>query len=90
MATLRANADAAVAKAAPPPADDSTARQAESLSEEVRAQQRAAHEAAQRTAKLEHALECKGAAQAAVQKELVAAQEDKAAVVKDLQGMHLD
>ena len=85
MATLRANADTAVANAAPPPPDDTAARRAAQLSEEVAAQQRAALEAVKRAAQLEHALESKAAAQAVVQAELVAAQDEKAAVVKDLQ-----
>jgi hypothetical protein len=83
---MRHNTDAAIAQSKPPAADDTLARQATLIQEEVQMQRRAAQEADKRVAMLEHALQCKDASRAAVQDDLTAVEEQKAAVVRELQG----
>lgn len=83
---MRHNTDAAIAQSKPPAADDTLSGQATQLQEEVQMLRRVAQEATKRVAMLEHALECMDASQAAVQDDLTAAEEQKAAVVKELQG----
>ena len=82
----RANADAAIAQAQPLPQDESVAKQAASLQEELTTQQRATADANKRIAVLEHALECKEASCAALRDDIKAAGEAKTAIIKELQG----
>ena len=82
----RANADAAIAQAKPPPQDDTAVKQATSLQEELAGQQRVTAEAKKRIAVLENALECKEASCAALRDDIKAAGEAKTAIIKELQG----
>jgi hypothetical protein len=86
LRVVQANADTALAKDKPKKQDDTTAKKAEELQIENRRLQSQEQEAKQRTVQLEHALECKDARIRAIQEDVKAAQEEKAAVIKTLQG----
>ena len=88
MSEVQANADAAVARAQPPPADDSAARRAVELEGQLRAAEVKVREAAEHVAALEHALECKEGARRGIADELAAAHEKAAGDAKQLQGAH--
>lgn len=87
LKAVRANADAAIAKDKPAKQDDTLAHKAEELQGELRKVQHLEQVANKQMAQMEHALGCKDAKIAAMQDDEKAALEEKAALIKKLQGM---